>query len=192
MNNYLNFLFIIYNFLIDIYKILFIRSPNDNYNLNFIYITDFLGTFYVINQEEHLTFHNQIIFEKKSIISHIKERKITNDYIITNKLYPQSIKLSQYNGTNIIKPNFIKFNSFYLPIYYHILDIQKYNPYGVYIYLLIINGIKINKYLLFKPHFNITQSNRNKILESKYYIKDNNFEKLNNKMSDINYLKYFQ
>jgi len=183
---YLNFLFIIYNFIINIYKILFLR--NENYNLNFLYISDFLGTFYVINDNKHITFENHIVFEKQSIINHIKERKITNNNSIINKLYPQSINFSQYKGNDIIKPHFIKFNMFYYPIYYHILDIQKYNPYGVYIYLLIINGVKINKYLLFKPNFNINLPNRNKILESKYYIKNNNF----NIMSDVDYLKYFQ
>lgn len=190
MKHYLNFLFIIYNFVINIYKILF--NYNNQYNLNFLYISDFLGTFYVINQENHLTFENQIVFEKKSVINHIKERKIKFDKIITNKLYPQFVTISQYSGTEIIKPNFIKFNRFYFPIYYHILDIQKYNPYGVYIYLLIINGVKINKYLLFKPNFNSNLYNRNKILESKYFINNKLNKYCDNIMSDINYLKYFQ
>lgn len=199
MINYLNFLFILYNFIINIYKILFVKSNN---NLNFIYITDILGKFYVINLNDNnlLTFDNRIVFKKNSIISHIKEKitkytykhnQINYNYSTNYKIYPQTITKSEYHNIEIIKPNFIKFDSYYIPIFYHVIDIHKYNPYGIYIHLLIIKNFKIYQYLLFKPNFDIN-CHRNKVLASKYYAKDILFKNCNMKiLDDIDYIKYF-
>jgi len=197
MNIYINFLLIIYKFIINIYKTLN-NEYKENCNINFLYITDFLGSFYVINQEKHLIYENKIIYMSGDNSydtggNYIREKSIKNLYkeVVINKLYTDNITRSYYN--DIIKPYFIKFNRFYLPIFYHILHIDKYNPYGCYIYLLIINGLKIEKFLLFKPNGNNKKFHRNKILESKYYIKNKMYKSFNNYiMDDANYLKYFQ
>jgi len=145
---------------------------NQSSNNDFININDLYGKFYIINKNNNIQY---IQFD----INIYNQQKM---YIHLNNVY----KSKQYNciykqfDNNHIRSNFLLNNKYHIiTSYIHIIDIQKYNPYGIYLYIYVINGIFINKYLCFKPNNISMNSNRytSKLYQSKYYAKCNLYNK---------------
>lgn len=162
-NFYINIFLIYYNFYTKIYCFLIGQSCN----VDFINKFDLFGKFYVISTF-YTNFNQNHIYHEFKPIHSLKYQHITINQ--SNRIFSE-IYIQPIDNT-YIKSSFCKINLCTIPTFYKIIDIQKYNPFGIFIYFYIINGLFVEKHILFKPN-NISlhsKSSHSKILQSKYYV----------------------